>query len=201
LVTNDSAVHFNGSVSAIPGHVFGASGFWQCAASGWIVEENGMQDLRKLLIGSWKSDKRKTLAACHSYHSLEGEKKRKFGALFGNLVLRYTPSRLHFLLRGTQWTAKYEVVATDAESIVLRIHSDDLWKQACPLTADIVKEMMASARLEHIHFRRLNGRQYYWVGFATYGEWFRRQDVRQHLSRQARARFRGRKVKRLLGRV
>jgi hypothetical protein len=137
-----------------------------------------MQNLHKLLIGSWKSDKRLTLENCHRYHRLTGAKKRKFGSIFGRLVLRYTPSRVHHLLRGLEWTAKYDVLAVDSESIVVRIHSDDLWKKASPITADIVKEM-AEPRFQHIHFRRRNGRQYYWIGCGILCEWFRRLDTHQ----------------------
>lgn len=152
-----------------------------------------MQDLRKLLIGTWRSDKRRTLAAFHRYHTLEGAEKRRVGSLFGKLVLRYTPERLHFSLRGTEWTAKYHVVAADSESVVLRIHSDDLWRKAVPFTADIVKQMSAP-RLQHIHFRRGNGYQNYWIGCGTFCEWFKRQDIQpsRYRRRGDRARVRHR---------
>ena len=135
-----------------------------------------MQNLRKLLIGTWKSDKRLTLENCHRYHRLVGAKKRSFGSIFGKLVLRYTTSRIHHSLGGTEWTAKYDIVAVDSDSIVLRIHSDDLWKKSDPITADILKEM-AEPRLHHLHFRRRNGRQYYWLGCGILCEWFRRQGI------------------------
>jgi hypothetical protein len=144
-----------------------------------------MQDLRKLLIGTWSSNKRRTLANFHRYHTLKGAKKRMLGSLFGKLVLRYTPSRVHFALRGTEWTAKYEVVAADSESIVLRLHSDNLWRQAVPGTADIVKQMSAP-RFQHINFRRRGGHQYYWIGCGTFCEWFRRQEIQPSRCRQRR---------------
>ena len=115
---------------------------------------------------------------CHRYHTLTGAKKRTFASLFGRLVLRYTRNHLYCSLRGTEWSAKYEVIAQDSESIVLRIHSDDLWRRAEPLMADILKQM-AEPRLEHIHFRHRNGRQYYWVGCGSFCEWFQRQDIQQ----------------------
>lgn len=148
-----------------------------------------MRDLRKLLIGTWRSDRRRTLATFHRHHTLEGAKKRRFGSLFGKLVLRYTPTRLHFSLRGTDWTAKYHVVGADSESVVLRIHSDDLWRKAVPFTVDIVKQLSAP-RLQHIHFRRLHGEQYYWIGCGAFCEWFRRQDIQPSRSRQRRVRAR-----------
>jgi hypothetical protein len=83
---------------------------------------------------------------------------------------------LYFSLRGTEWVAKYEVIAQDSDSIVLRIHSDDLWKRAAdPFTADLLKQM-AEPRLQQTHFRRLRGRQYYWISCGTFCECFRRLD-------------------------
>jgi hypothetical protein len=146
-----------------------------------------MRDLRRLLIGTWKSDKRRTLETCHRYHELAGAKRRRFGSLFGKLVLRFTASRLLFSLRGTEWAARYEVVAQDSDSLVLRVHSDNLWKKAVPFTADILKKL-ARPRLQHIHFSHRNGRQYYWIGCGIYCEWFRRQDIKPPRSRQRRVR-------------
>lgn len=133
--------------------------------------EAGMEDPRKLLVGTWKSDKRRTLSTCHRYYRMEGPRKRKFASLFGRLVLRYTGSRVFFSLGDTSWTARYDVVASDSEGLVLRIHSDDLWKKAVPLTADIVKQMSAP-RLQHIQF---SGRDLYWIGCGSFCEWFQRQ--------------------------
>ena len=146
-----------------------------------------MQNPRKLLVGTWKSDKRLTLECCHRYHRMTGAKKRRFASLFGKLVLRYTRSRLHHALRGTEWTAKYDVVAADSDSIVVRVHSDDLWRKALPITADIVKQM-AKPRLQHLQFRRRNGRQYYWIGCGMFCEWFRRLDIQPSGFRQRRVR-------------
>ena len=148
---------------------------------------SGMLNPRKLLIGTWKSDKRLTLECCHRYHRLTGVKKRKFGSLFGKLVLRYTPNRLHHALGGTEWTGKYDVVAADSDSIVLRVHSDDLWKKALPMTADLVKQL-AEPRLQQLHFRRRNGRDYFWIGCGMFCEWFRRLNIPPSGSRQRRAR-------------
>ena len=144
-----------------------------------------MKNLRKLLIGTWKSDRRLTLDNCHRYYRLRGAKKRRFRTLFGKLILRYTPSRLHHSLRGIEWRAKYDIVAVDANSIVLRIHSDDLWKKAEPFAADIIKQLSAP-RLQQLHFKRRNGRQYYWIGCGMCCEWFRRLNVQPSGSRQRR---------------
>ena len=85
-----------------------------------------MSPARKLLIGTWRSAKRRTLQSCHRYHCLLGAKKRRFGGLFGKLELRYTPKYVHHRLRGFEYRGRYDVVAEDAESIVIRIHSDGI---------------------------------------------------------------------------
>ena len=152
-----------------------------------------MQDLRKLLIGTWKSDKRLTLENCHRFIASLVQRNVGSAQYLASSFFVTPPGRLHHSLRGTEWISKYDVVAVDSESIVVRIHSDDLWKRADPLTADIVKEM-AEPRLQHLHFRRRNGRQYYWLGCGILCEWFRRQDIQPSRSRPrgARARIRNR---------
>ncbi|MBI1176194.1 hypothetical protein GC207_02005 [bacterium] len=133
-------------------------------------------NLQKLLIGTWKSDKRRTLRFCHRYHLLMGTKKRRFGNLFGHLTIRYTRSRVYYTLRETEWSAKYDVIAQDSKSIVLRLHSDSLWKQAEPVVVDLVKQLMP-ARLQQVHFQLVDDTQYYWIGCGTFCEWFRRDDT------------------------
>ena len=88
-------------------------------------------------------------------------------------MLRYTPRRVHFALRGTEWTARYDIVAADSDSLVLRIHSDDLWKKADPHVAALLREM-AEPRLVQLHFRLRRGRAYYFIGLGICCEWFRR---------------------------
>lgn len=130
----------------------------------------------KLLIGTWRSDRRLTLQNCHRYHQLTGARKREFGSLFGRLLLRYSSGRLYVSLGPQNWTARYDVVAEDAESLVLRIHSDDLWKRADPLVAGILKQL-AEPRLQHLHFHTRDGHPYYWIGCGAFCEWFKRVDV------------------------
>ena len=88
----------------------------------------------------------------------------------------------------------------DSESIVLPIHSDDLWKRAEPIMTDMAKELSAP-RLQHVHFRRLGGRQYYWIGCGAFCEWFRRQDFQPSGCRHRRVRARIRNRVRLARRA
>lgn len=133
-----------------------------------------MPNPRSLLKGTWKSDRRLTLKGCHRYHELSGVKKRRFAGLFGRLILRYSPRRVHFVLRGMKWSARYEIVAGDSDSLVIRVYADDLWKQADPIVADLVREM-SEPRLVHLQFRIRRGRPYYFIGLGSFCEWFRRE--------------------------
>lgn len=117
-----------------------------------------------------------TLQTCHQYHQLAGVKKRKFASLFGRLALRYSRGRVYITLGNVKWAAKYDIVAQDSDSIVLRIHSEDIWKRADPAMTDILKQA-SEPRLQHIQFRTLSGHKYYWVGFGAFCEWFKRVDV------------------------
>lgn len=133
-----------------------------------------MPNPRSLLKGTWKSDRRLTLKGCHRYHDLSGVKKRRFAGLFGHLTLRYTSRRVYIELRGTKWSSRYEIVAADSESLVLRVYADDLWKQADPMMADLLREM-SEPRLQHLQFRIRRGRPYYFIGLGFFCEWFRRE--------------------------
>jgi hypothetical protein len=127
--------------------------------------------LHKRLIGVWKSDRRKTLKHCHKYHCLKGTKKRTFAGLFGKLELRFTKQYVYHTLRDFKYRSRYEVVAEDAESVVLRIYPDTLKKKFDPIMADAIKELLLP-RLEQFHFVRYRGRQYFWIGLGTFCEWF-----------------------------
>lgn len=130
-----------------------------------------MKPPHKLLIGAWKSDQRRTLKTCHRYHCLKGTKKRQFARLFGRLELRYTRKYVYHKLPDFHYRSRYEVVAEDAESLVIRIHSDELKKRFDASLAAGNPEFFAP-RLQQIHFRRSHGRQLYWIGLGLYCEWF-----------------------------
>lgn len=108
------------------------------------------------LLGTWQSDRRRTFrhfkpkAGC-SPHSL-----RKFKAMFGKLVVQWDRGVYHTELDGHRSSARYEVVASDAESVVVRSRD----------------ELSGEDRLQHIHFDEDS----YWVALAggSICEFFRR---------------------------
>ena len=144
------------------------------------MENEKLNTHRKLLIGVWRSDRHRTMKFCHRYHSLSGIKKRRFAGLFGKLELRFTDKFIYYTLKGFQYRSRYDVLAEDAESIVLRISSDNLKEKLDPIIVDACKELLLP-RLEHMHFVRYRGRQYYWIGLGAMCEWFKKLEKKKNL--------------------
>jgi hypothetical protein len=103
------------------------------------------------LLGTWKSDRRRTFEHYKSGPKSTPQTLRKFRSIFGKLTVRWTGRRSYGELAGSRFSTSYEVVASDETSVVVRF-------------AD-------SKVLSHIHFEG----DYYWV--ACYGmlcEYFKR---------------------------
>lgn len=133
-----------------------------------------MSPKQQLLLGTWRSDRRRTLQNCHRYHRLQGEKKRRFAALFGQLELRYTSRYVHHQLRDFKYRERYDVVTEDAESIVIRVHTEGIKKQIDNVLLESMEDFF-TPKLHQIHFSRHRGRQYYWIGLGAFCEWFQKQ--------------------------
>jgi hypothetical protein len=133
-------------------------------ANGWefILTERERMKKPKLqvdrrLLGSWKSDKRQTFKWFYPKPGCPPEALRKLKALFGKLVVRWGHNKCHTDLDGCKDTAAYEVIASDADSVVVRF----------PDPAD------PRGRLRHIHFEG----DHYWLWAGGIREYFKR--VRQ----------------------
>jgi len=135
-----------------------------------------MSPLHKKLLGLWKSDQRKTLQTFHRYHRLPpGVKKRRVASLFGRLELRYTRQYLYTQLGDFETRERYEVVAEDGQSIVLRIYAEDLKKRLDRLLRESCPPDFFEPRIEKITFRKEPAGEYYWIGCGHFCEWFRRK--------------------------
>jgi hypothetical protein len=108
------------------------------------------------LLGTWKSDKRKTFRHFVPRPGAKPEGVRKLKTLFGKLVVRWTPTKCHTELDGCRESYSYELVDKDQDSVVLR----------CP------DPLSKNERLVQIHFEG----DHYWL--LTWGnimrEYFRR---------------------------
>lgn len=110
----------------------------------------------KRLLGTWRSDRRRTLRYFKPKAWCTPSRLRKFKALFGKLVVEWAHGAYHTEFDGHKVTAPYEVVARDSVSVVVQVR-------------DVLS---GEDRLQHIHF---DG-DYYWVALSGGGicEFFRR---------------------------
>lgn len=117
----------------------------------------GPPGLDPRLAGSWRSDRRRSLRFWKPKPGCSRRAERAFRGLFGKLVIRWADRWVRTELDGFTTEMRYELLAADADSVVVRTLGSDLW----------------SGGLQHIHF--VGDR--YWVGVGgTLCEWFRRAD-------------------------
>ena len=112
-----------------------------------------MHDRR--LLGTWKSDRRRTMREIEARTDFTPKTKKFFDGIFGHLVLRYTRTRCHSTLRDHVTWSRYRVVARDEDgAFVVSSHPDEHGES-----------------LTHIRFE---GENRYWVSLGSFREFFRR---------------------------
>jgi len=113
-----------------------------------------MRDSR--LIGTWRSDARKTATEIAVRRDISARKKATLRRFFGKLELRYTPTRCHSRLGDQVSVHRYDVVAKDAWSAALLVFNPVVGKQ-----------------IVHVHFE---GENRYWItlGSGRMREFFKR---------------------------
>jgi len=112
-----------------------------------------MYDLR--LIGTWRSDARKTSREIAVRRDIPASKKSKLRRLFGKLELRYTRTHCHARLGNVVTVTRYAVVAKDSFSVAV-----------------VSVNPIAGKQISHIHFEG----DYYWIclGSGRMREFFKR---------------------------
>lgn len=131
--------------------------------------------MHKRLLGTWRSDKRKTLEHWGDYQRAPLSQRRKSAFIFGKLTLRYTPRLVHSEFLGSSSQDRYDVVAENYWGIVVRIHQDSNRRDLDAFILDEFPEF-TEPRLVHIEFEEGKVERYRVpMGFgATNLEWFRR---------------------------
>ncbi len=107
------------------------------------------------LIGTWRSDARKTAREIAARRDMRLARNKKLLSLFGKLELRYTRSRCYSRFKDHASVSEYEVVAKDDYSVAL-----------------VTVNPIAGKQIVHIHF---DG-NHYWVSLGSSGlrEFFKR---------------------------
>jgi hypothetical protein len=107
------------------------------------------------LLGLWRSDRESTVADWHFKKRLSPKKRQAFFDMFGHLEVTYTRTRIRGALHDHQFTNRYEVLATDSNSVAIRYQDTGIWNEW---------------RIQHIHFE---GPDRYWISLGCQREWFR----------------------------
>ena len=107
------------------------------------------------LLGTWRSDRRRTFRHFKPKPGAAPESLRKLRSLFGKLVIHWERGRYSTELDGHRDAGEYEVIASDAKSVVVCCRDPRTDRET----------------LQQIHF---DG-DYYWIALdGRLIEWFRR---------------------------
>ena len=122
----------------------------------------------KRLLGTWKSDKRRTFAEWNWKKGTPPQKKAKLKSFFGKLEITYTCTKVISVLRHRQWerARRYAVLATDDTSVVLVQFGKMEIKgrrRYDLVNLQILEESCSKPQIEHIHFDR----KYFWVSLGN----------------------------------
>ena len=112
------------------------------------------------LLGTWRSDRRRTLRDWKLDPERDTPEKRQLlSDLFGHLTLRFTQQRIYSDFKGSHQVVKYDVIGADSSSVAVLA-----W---CSLYEE--------ERIQHIHFE---DDRHYWIALDGQREWFRRIKIR-----------------------
>ena len=105
------------------------------------------------LIGTWKSDRRRTFQHFQPKAGTSPDKLRQLKAMFGQLVIDWGRGKYQTELEGRCDSGVYEVIASDATSVVVRLQ----------------EPAINGEDLQQIHF---DGNHYWVAASGTLIEWF-----------------------------
>ena len=113
------------------------------------------------LLGTWKSDRKRTFEGHLWPATATPTIQRRYRAIFGKLVVRWTPKRTTSELDGLRETNTYQVLASDIDSVAV----------------------LVDGSIYHIHF---DGDEYYYLNLGRTMEYFRRVPKSERPQRKQR---------------
>ncbi len=126
-----------------------------------------MRDRR--LLGTWKSDGPRTARDINARTDFVPRHKKTLIGMFGQLELRYTPTRCYATLGETTSVSRYTVVGKNADEVLVVSHDETGTR---------------GDGLQHIHFEG-DG---YWISLGPFREFFRRIDGPSETASRTRTR-------------
>ena len=91
------------------------------SAAGASAIKPGKVDKR--LLGTWRSDEKRTIKLWRYKQDLTDEQKLQFESIFGKLVRRFTATHSYSEFDNDKSEARYAVIASDSRSVVIAASS------------------------------------------------------------------------------
>jgi hypothetical protein len=131
----------------------------------------------KRLLGTWKSDRKRTFAEWNWRTGISPEKKEELKSIFGKLLITYTRSRVIWNLPYRKWVTarRYATLGADETSVAIVIFGKRHVKNAQKydrINLEIVNEFWSELKIQQIHFTG----NHYWIsiGGGKNREFFRK---------------------------
>ena len=113
-----------------------------------------VRGIDKRLLGTWQSDKARTMKEIGPRLRKGSRKARIFASMFRKLRICFLKDRVYSDFGGSLEVTNYRVLASDADSVAVLYRN---W-------------FFGKARIQHIHFEGTR----YWVSIGPYREFFKR---------------------------
>jgi hypothetical protein len=114
-----------------------------------------MPMIDKRLLGTWKSDKAKTLAEMRLRRDFKSKQLKVLAPMLGKLEVRYTRTKCHVKLGKYRDSRQYTVLGKDSEGVAILSGSS----------------LCGEDQITHIRF---DGRHYWITVRGCYREWFKK---------------------------
>lgn len=104
--------------------------------------------LDRRLLGTWRSDRRKTMSEWVWPRTMKLDRRKWFAGLFGHLHVHYMPQSFVWTLKEHRERVPYEVLASDEHSVAI----------------------LSGGQIRQINFEG----NHYWISLGRNREWFKR---------------------------
>ena len=123
----------------------------------------------KRLLGTWKSDRKRTFQEWKWTKRLTPQKKKRFESLFGKLEVTYTRVEVIMTLRYRKWehARQYAIVAVDETSVAVVHFGETKIKNRKRYDPDNLNAAVAifgsKPKIQHIHFDK----KHCWISLGS----------------------------------
>jgi hypothetical protein len=88
------------------------------------TESKTPRKVDKRLVGTWKSDKERTVARWQYNKQVDSAQRERFESIFGKLLWRITETHYYGTFEDQKFSGTYTVLASDERSVCVSHHND-----------------------------------------------------------------------------